>query len=323
MDIRGRTFFIINPKAAQGRSGERWQKLCDSLKSQGLDFDVEMTTAPESAIHQVRDALDKGYRRIVAVGGDGLANEALNGFIDPETDRPYYADAEFVVCPSGTGRDFARNIYENADSFADLADNLNNGRVRLIDIGRVDFFDAKGNEMHRYYLNSADAGLGANTCYEVEKGFAKRLWGKISFAFAAITAIFEFQYQPVHLEIDGEVRDGEFLTVFASNGRFGGGSMLITPRASLNDGLLDILIVDKMKKLRIFRFFLSVYKGKHIELPEVEYIQAKEIKISGSKLWFETDGELPGLTPAVFRVIPGVLRLRVPAELPSNAALDK
>ena len=97
-ELRERVYFIINPNAAQGRSGEKWKRLCSRFEKQGLKFDVEKTTGKDSASAQVQEALHKGYRRIVAVGGDGLANEVLNGFIDPNTDRPYYGDAEFLFC---------------------------------------------------------------------------------------------------------------------------------------------------------------------------------------------------------------------------------
>ena len=312
-----RTFFLVNPQAAQGRSAHWWARMMEKLRALDMDFIVEQTSGPYSAPDQVRAALAAGFRRIVAVGGDGMANEALQGFLDAEG-RPLYADAEMAFWPSGTGRDFSRTIYTDTSDGA-FVDLLLHGQTMRVDIGRLLYTDAAGQQKSRYFLNSCDAGLGADTCYAVEKGFAKRLWGKLAFVFGALTAIWRFRYQPLCLEFDGEVLEEPFLMIFANNGRCAGGGMLVTPMASICDGRLDMLAVRKMSKVKILRFFSSVYSGKHIQLPECVYRKVKTLKISKTTLLVETDGELPGQTPVEVSVLPAAL----PLLLPQKPGLDK
>ena len=312
-----RTFFLVNPQAAQGRSAHWWARMMEKLRELNMDFIIEQTSGPYSAPDQVRAALAAGFRRIVAVGGDGMANEALQGFLDADG-RPLYADAELAFWPSGTGRDFSRTIYSDTsdEAFVEL---LLHGQVMQVDVGRLLYDDALGQRKSRYFLNSFDAGLGADTCYEVEKGFAKRLWGKLAFVFGALHTLWHFRYQPLRLEFDDEVLEESFLMIFANNGRFAGGGMLLTPTASLCDGCLDMLAVRKISKPKVLRFFSSVYSGKHIQLPECVYRKLKTLKISKTKLLVETDGELPGQTPVEVSVLPAAL----PLLLPQKPGLDK
>ncbi len=304
----GRLFFIINPMAANGKAGKWWQKTSADLKAKGLSFKEAFTKGANQAQGQVKAAILEGSRLIIAVGGDGLVNEVLNGVLD-EKGNLLAPDLIFGFWPVGTGCDFARSIFKSRKD-EDLYGLLINGIVKRVDIGLVNCTLGK-KRVKRFFLNSSDAGLGAYTCHFVNSA-TKFAGGRLSFMWAALKGVVSYKYQDIEVEYENNLRQGKFLMIFCNNSRYAGGGMKITPRAILDDCFFDLLIVRKMPKLKILFYFFSIYKGRHINLKEATYIKAKNVKIKGAPLYVETDGETPGKTPAEFSLLPKALPLLLP-----------
>lgn len=309
-------FFIVNPRAAEGKTGRRWQGMKARLQTQGLHFKAALTQGPNAAPRQVQAAIEGGSRIIIAIGGDGLVNEALNGMVDEEG-RLRHPDLVLGFWPAGTGCDFARSVYGKGYQ-GDLYTLLTEGVVKKIDIGRLDYTLNQG-KGSRFFINSSDGGLGADTCYFVN-GSTKALGGLPAYLWGALKAILRFRYQPLCLEYDGRQEKGRYLMIFCNNGRYGGGGMDITPLARLDDGLLDLLIVREMSKIKILASLRRIYTGSHLKLKEISYVQAKEISLRGASLFVETDGEIPGKTPARFSILPQALPLLLPASALKSGA---
>jgi YegS/Rv2252/BmrU family lipid kinase len=310
-------FFIVNRFSGGGRAKSWWCSALPELKRQGWDFFWQYSEGGAATSAQVRRAvLEDRATAVLAVGGDGHMHDTLNGLI--EEDRLLRADVALGIYPAGSGCDFARMVYTGREDtgLGGLLDLLQNGQLTPIDVGRADFFASNGEARRAYFINGGDIGLGAETARRVNarSGALKRLLknGQLAFFLAAMQALLSYGYMPIRVEADGEQLDGRYLIAAAGNGRFMGGNMRLFPRAMLDDGLLELLLVRQMPKTRVLRLFAKVYDGTVLEVAEVCYRQARAISLNPAKpLALELDGELPGFTPLSLRVLPGILPLLV------------
>ncbi|MCL2678104.1 MAG: diacylglycerol kinase family lipid kinase [Clostridiales bacterium] len=301
-------FFIVNPAAGNGRGEREWRRLLPLLRRENWDFSWAFTEEPGSAPRQIRAALDGGRDLIVAVGGDGTAHQTLNALL--QENGLYKEGSALAVWPVGSGCDFARMLYKSKRR-GDLLNLLQNGRIENIDIARC-VYTSPGGPQETYYLNSADAGLGADTCRRLNER-NRKLFPKLAYFSSAIRSLLAYKYVPAAVESDAEVFRGEFLLAAVCNGRYFGGGMMPAPTASLNDGLLNLLLVRKMSKLKVLRVLPRIYRGKHLEVAGVEYLKVKEVKISAeAAISLETDGETAGYSDVYMRVLPGALPLLLP-----------
>ncbi|MBO7667295.1 MAG: diacylglycerol kinase family lipid kinase [Firmicutes bacterium] len=310
-----RIFFLINPKAGGGTAGAWWEDQRRLLEQSGIDFFYEFTTDPASAAGQIRRAvLDEGAAALMIVGGDGSLYDAVNGII--ENGQLIRPGLIFGVCPVGSGCDFARYIY--GGRIPSLTDLIRRGRVGYIDVGCCEYAGTSGVREQRYFVNSFDMGAGADTCAQVNAGNGriKRVTrnGKLSFLLTALKVLLSFNYTRTVIEADGQVYDGEYIIAGAANGRFIGGGMMMFPEALLDDGKLDLLLVERRGKLKILRAFPLIYSGRHLSQPGITYVKASGINIKTDRpIHIELDGEVPGHTDVSLSVIRGVLPLLLPA----------
>ena len=301
------TLVVVNPASAGGRTMRRWPGSAGLLRALGVDFEVHFTTGPGDATVAVRDALRRGVRRIVSVGGDGTLNEVVNGFFG-ERGEPLGGDAELGVIPSGSGGDFRRTAFIPA-AHAESAQVLAAGAVRRVDAGRIDF-DAGP---PRHFLNIADCGIGGEVVARVNRSRYKGggLRGSAVFFWESTAALLSFRGGDVHVEIDGEAIDRAVQSVVVANGRYFGGGMRIAPDAELDDGLFDVVIIDAMSRLRSITSMPSLYRGSHVRRPGVEVRRGRVVRIEhrGRPLLFDVEGEQVGATPATITCLPGAIAL--------------
>ena len=304
-----KTFFLVNPIAGARKSREKWESLLPLLTKEYGEFAWEYTENAGSAAMQTRRALDNGFNLIMAVGGDGTAHEVLNGFLKDGV--PYAKGAVLGVWHLGTGGDFARMLYRERSPEA-LLSTLKQGIVSYTDVGFCECADDKGGPVSCYYLNSFDIGIGADTAYEVNSG-SKKMGGKLTFMLTAVKCLFKYKY--VHMDISAKTQSmsGYYSMVSAGNGCYAGGGMQLTPHASLEDGLLDLMLVNKSSRLKLLSLIPSVYKGGHIKSKLVQTMQVAGFDIRTKKpLTIECDGETVGYTDARVRILPKVLLLLKP-----------
>lgn len=302
MDNSNKTLCVVNPASANGRTKKTWRGLKSFLRGQGLEFDVRYTAKPKDATNITREALQNGYRRIIAVGGDGTLNEVVNGFYD--NGEKIREDSVFSLIPMGTGGDFARMFPLSAKPQRVL-ELLTQGEEMEIDVVKGTFTGWNGEKETRYYINVADVGLGSETVYHVNNN-TKILRGFLSFLIFAVYSILTYKNKYLTVKVDNkEVFTGKSSMVVASNGSYFGGGMKIAPQAKLNDGLLDITIVKDFSKIEILRNLPGIYSGKHTNHPGLIILNGKKVEIiSEEKLYVEFDGESPGMGNLEFEILP-------------------
>ncbi|MEJ7617648.1 MAG: YegS/Rv2252/BmrU family lipid kinase, partial [Pyrinomonadaceae bacterium] len=260
-----------------------------------------------------------GRELIVACGGDGTINEVAGGILESGT------DAELGILPSGTGGDFRRSLAIPARA-ADAARALRKSRVVQIDIGKVTCRGARsGVDESRFFINVASCGIAGEVVKHVKREPSRwipaqrssLLGGKATFALAALQATLSYKNVEIMIGLD-EHRE-RALTVAnlsVANARFIGGGMKIAPQAQLDDGLFEVIAVGDISSLAMMAHAPRLYRGTHLGLRQVSHARAASLAVRSAnpseRIAIEVDGELAGLLPARFEIVPRALRVRVP-----------
>ena len=289
-------FLIVNLIAGHGRCKDLFPKVKTELDRRGIEYELHYTNEPQEAIDVAKWGIDEGFKRIVAMGGDGTVNEVVNGMLG--------RDAVLAVIPAGSGNDFVRMLGIPADPL-DAIDLLTGGRERTIDLGRI--------ADDRCFVNGVGIGIDAQVARDVLQ--MERLRGAAAYVSAAVKEVFRFKAFPVTIESVDWRLDVGCLSIGVANGKYAGGGFKLAPKADVVDGLIDVSAIEDYSKVeRLVRLPL-VRAGKHLRWRKVHYRQLSEATIaSPSKLIAHIDGEsyrLPS-DPFGVRVLPNALRVLVP-----------
>ena len=263
--------FIINPTAGKSDSRQRIYDMAETLrKNHGLDVQCILTRKQGHATELARQLCESGEElRFYACGGDGTINEVANGIYG-------YDNAAMTCIPVGTGNDFLKNFGADAAKFSD-AENLWDGPQFPIDV-----IDVGG----RIALTLACSGLDARIGRDVHK-YSERpmLDGKSSYIVSLIVN-FLFKDIASHwtVELDGEAVEGDYAVVSVCNGRYYGGGFMPIPEARMDDGIMNVMIVDRVTRAQFLRFVGPYSKGDyhkakgfaHVSTPKVIRIYSEQ-----------------------------------------------
>ena len=289
-------FLIVNLIAGQGRCKALFPRVKAELDRRGIEYELHYTNEPQEATDVAKWGIDAGFRRIVAMGGDGTVNEVVNGLLG--------RDAVLAVIPAGTGNDFIRMLGIPADPFAALS-TVTGGRERTMDLGRV--------ADDRCFVNGMGIGIDAQVARDVLQ--MKRLRGAAAYVSAAVKEIFRFKAFPAMIESADWRLDVPCLSLGVANGKYAGGGFKLAPEADIIDGMIDVSAIEDYSKLERLVRLPKVRAGKHLQWRKVHYRQLTEVTIaSPSKLIAHIDGEPYRLPSDSFgvRALPDALRVLVP-----------
>jgi len=293
---------VINPAAGGGRSRKLVPETLDRLRAGGIRFDVIETTAPGQGAHLARDAYGRGYRKFIAVGGDGTSYEIVNGlFPRRESDEP----ATLAFLPLGTGNSFLREFSDRGVEHAIEA--LLAGRSQPCDVLRLRH--AAG-VLH--YINLLSMGFAADVATLRARRFSG--WGELGYQSSIFISLARFRRRPFPLRVDGEGeidrRPCLFLTF--NNSKFTGGTMMIAPKAEVNDGLIEYVRWGPIGRLGLIRNLPTLYDGTHIHHPLAERREAKRIDFHlDAPVDVMVDGEVLTLQCQTLDVLPSALKVVV------------
>ena len=277
---------ILNPAARSERAKSAWKRI------QGLPNCVMRTTsAPGDARAEAKRAVDEGFRKVVAAGGDGTVNEVVNGIAG--------SDVAFGILPVGTMNVFAAELGLPGDLDEAWAV-IRGGRTRKVDLLRAN---------SQYFVQLAGVGLDAQVVQATSLNFKKN-FGPLSYVISAAQIAAKTPPRLV-VESDGIIREGSFVLI--GNGRYYGGPVAFFKDARIDDGKLDVLIFKNLGYLDIARYLGTILMGKHTQLQDVEYFQTKKATVrSEDDVPVEVDGEVVTNLPVTFRISSRKLRVIVP-----------
>jgi diacylglycerol kinase (ATP) len=308
-------FVVVNPRSGAGRTGREWPAIQRALREAYPNMSVGMTAGRGDATMMVRHALDEGQMEIVAVGGDGTINEAVNGFFD--AGGPVAPDAVFGYVTSGTGGDF-RKSFSVAPGYAAAIARLKAAPVRPIDIGRLSCLSAQGAPVVRYFANIGSFGMSGVIVDSVNRArVAKLFGGQFAFAFHSALGMLSYRDRTIRIRVDGEYDEiATISTVAVANGQYFGGGMRVAPNASVDDGMFDVVIMGGTSKSKALADMKLIYTGEHLNNPAVRVVRGAKVmalpvaETRGRPVLIEVDGESAGQLPATFEILPRALNLR-------------
>lgn len=309
-----RTFFVVNPRSANGATGRAWYKMARQISQALGEVDHAFTERPMHAAELTRRALAAGFETIVAVGGDGTVHEVLNGFFpEPDAagagDKPLSATAALAVLPRGTGGDFRRSLGLDLELGSALA-MVKAGRTKPCDVGRARFRKDDGKDGWRYFLNEGSFGLSGATVHVVNHT-SKLLGPKLTFFLGSIRALIGYKDCKVRVALDGGPSEELTITcVTAANGRYFGGGMMVAPEAKLDDGKLSVTIWTGFGLGAFMKHQSKLYDGSHVKLAGTRVAVAKRLSAESDELVrVDLDGEQPGTLPCEYDILPGAIQL--------------
>ena len=292
---------IVNPVAGGGRCRKLVGPALDRLRAGGIDLKVVETSAPGRATVLVREAYAQGYRRFIAVGGDGTSYEVVNGLFPWQRTEP----PTLAFLPLGTGNSFLRDFSDRGVDFAIEA--LRARRSSPCDVLRLTH---QGGVLH--YINLLSMGFSADVATLRARRFSG--WGELGYQSSIFISLARFRRRPFPLRIDGEQevdrRPCLFLTF--SNSKFTGGTMMIAPKAEINDGLIEFVRWGPIGRLGLIRNLPTLYDGTHINHPLAERQPAKRIDFElDAPVDVMVDGEVLTLHCQYLDVLPSALNVVV------------
>jgi YegS/Rv2252/BmrU family lipid kinase len=319
------TLIIINNAAAKARRA--WPIVREQLESAGVGFDFYETTQPGDATTRTREALRAGVNTIAVVGGDGTLSEAAQGFFEfskhlEQVPSAINSEAQLAILPAGTGDDFARSQMGRREPLARWIDILvshlrdpDKTNARVVDVlyGICDEYRTPF-----ICLNASTMGIGGETAARVaaQGNFLRRFSGEARFATAALAALAGWRERRVRVSVDdSEVIEGNMNLVGVANALYAGGGMMLSPQAKIDDGKLDVVTASGLSRANIVRELARIHKGGHVRNPKVRITQGEGVSIETfspeDAMPIEADGNVRGVTPVEFRVMPQALRFLV------------
>lgn len=271
---------IVNPAAGRRRR---------SLEDLTFEGGVLKTEYPGHATELAREAALR-HSLVIAAGGDGTVGEVATGLIG--------TDATLGILPLGTGNDFARMVGSTGEI-------LRTGVDASCDAIRWSCGARTG-----FSLNIAGCGFDAVVADRINRGF-RQLSGTTAYVVGVLDTLRTYRPAPIRLTVDGQSLETTVTLCAIANARYYGGGMKIAPDAQIDDGLLDVVLVEGVGRAEFLRAFPRVFKGTHLSHPKVRFLRGRRVRLETEpSLPVMSDGELIGTSPAEFEIVPSALRVR-------------
>jgi diacylglycerol kinase (ATP) len=289
---------FVNPTAGRGRGARAALPAASALRAAGFSVETVQGEDPVDALARAREAVASGTGALVAVGGDGMANLALQAVAGTRTPLGLVA--------AGTGNDFARAlglpVGDPAASGRLIADALKADRLRDVDLGRVN-----GTWFGTVLASGFDSRVN-------DRGNRMRLpVGRFKYDVAMLAELAAFRPFPYRITMDdGATREIEATLVAVGNGSSYGGGMRICPGADLGDGLFDITVVGDCTRTTLLKIFPRVYRGTHVDHHVVSVHRAARVELLAEGVTGYADGEPLGPLPLIAECVPAAVRVALP-----------
>ena len=295
---------IVNLTAGGGKPHKHLNTVLKYLKENGLNFKMCTTSHQGEAVELAQKAADNGAELIVSVGGDGTVNEIVNGIIKSKNDPP------LGIIPLGWANDFIKSTNIPSD-IIEACKILIKGKIKKIDVGVIND--------QIYFANLCGIGFDAEVAHlanQIKNTHPNwNTLGAFIYVFATVKKLLSpFSYHNVKIKFDGKEIHSKILFIAIGNGKFYGGRFKITPEAILDDGLLEICLVEEMGRFKYLSIIPKAFKGTHSSVKGINFYRAKEVLIQSSEpILAQVSGEvIEGQKEFSITLLPKSLKLIVP-----------
>jgi diacylglycerol kinase (ATP) len=290
---------LTNPLSGHGNAPHAAERAVARFQRQGLDVCAIVGTDADHARRLVREALDARTDALVVVGGDGVISLALQELAQ--------AEVPLGIVPAGTGNDHAREFGLPTHDPEAAADVIVGGRIETIDLGRIT--DRSG--AIKWFGTVMATGFDSL----VSDRTNRMRWphGRMRYNVAMVAELSKLRLLPFRLAFDDgpEITTDLTLAAFGNTRSYGGG-MLICPGADHSDGLLDITMAHSASRTKLIRLFPTVFKGTHVNLPEITTRRAATVHVDCPGINAYADGDFAAALPVTVSAVPRALKVLVP-----------
>ena len=310
------TLVIINPYSGKGCAPTVFKKIEKRLFDAFGELFIAVTHGPNELAEHLDRAAKADVNRLITLGGDGTNHFVLNALAE----RPQM-NVAFGSIPLGTGHDWSRSLGMPEDPVK-AVDWLAQALPVPCDLGKVEYLNiqAGGKPSTHIFLNIGSAGVSGEVDQRVNRA---RRRSSLSFLGATIATLTKYRPQHVRALCGGrEFYSGSCALVVVANGQYFGHGMWIAPKALMNDGMFDVVLVEGISRPRILLAFRQVYRGTHLARKDVRYTRAASVRISSEDgpLKLDFDGEGAIGQDLHFSVMPRAVNVLLN---PSTAAITR
>ncbi|KUF33491.1 diacylglycerol kinase [Lysinibacillus sp. F5] len=292
-----RARIIYNPTSGREVFKKHLPEVLEKLEVAGYETSCHATTCEGDATLAAKNAVERGFDIIIAVGGDGTLNEVVSG-VSPFENRP-----KVGLIPMGTTNDFARAVHipRNIDEAVDI---IIQGDTLPVDVGLLNG--------ERYFINIAAGGRITELTYEVPSKM-KTMLGQLAYYVKAVEMIPSIKASHMRIEYDGEVFDGDAMMFLCGLTNSVGGFEKLAPDASINDGYFTVIVLKKVSLPEFIQLAAMALRGEHLNDDRVIYKKASVVKVTTeNEVHLNLDGEYGGDAPAKFENLKRHIEIFVP-----------
>lgn len=310
MEYSKRWFAIVNPVAGQGKGLLDWPIISALLHEAGIEFDALFTQRKFHATELSVYAINKGYRKIIVVGGDGTIHEIVHGLFLQKV--AVSSDILLSVIAVGTGNDWIR-MFGIPRTYPEAVRSIVDEFSFLQDVGRVTYHETRVPQL-RYLANVGGVAYDAEVCSGFNELHQKGYKGKWMYVWNVFKQAIKYKCKPSVIEADGvKIFEGKLFTATVGINKYTAGGLSQTPLAVPDDGLFDLTVIPKMNRFMMFiRHYHRIYNDSIYSIPKVQHHRAKHIIIkSNPPIRLELDGEILGDSGFDFQIIERGIRVVV------------
>lgn len=291
-----RITLIVNPVAGRRRGLRAAAQALPVLSGAGFEVDVHHTTGPGDAERLAREAAADRPDAVVVCGGDGSLSQAVRGLLD--------TGVPVGLIPAGTGNDFARAVGISREPRLAAAQ-LVGGRPAPVDLLETECGGVVA-------LNVMGVGFDARVCERINRR-RRIVSGKLAYLPAVARELIAYRPIEVRLRVDDRHWEGRILLLAVANAKSYGAGMMISPLSRIDDGLLDVVVVQALSRVEFIRSFPRVFRGTHLDHPAVLALRGREVEVlTEEPCPVLSDGDLMTVTPLRVHVLPGRSLLWLP-----------
>ncbi len=299
--------FILNPVSSCGKSLKFWKSFEPLLHKHQINFIYKQTQKSGDAIALTQEAINEGYRKIIAIGGDGTLHQVANGILlQHDIDSK---EISMGLIPMGTGNDFG-NYWKLPKRSEQIITQLKKNSTILQDVIKVNF---TAENKTAFIISMGGCGFDSHVAVKAHNQKMKGHGGKLVYLRCLATSLFSYKAQKVTVKIDDEKLSGKIFSVAIGNNHSNGGGIKQCPAATMTDGKLNITVIGDISIPQILWNLKGLFTGGFTKHYKVKTFSGLKAALeSDDKNILEIDGEPYYNLPAEFEIIPACLKVITP-----------
>ena len=298
-------FVIINPVSGRNKGRKLWHKIKPLLTEGGISFDFALTEYMDHASEITNTAIGAGFTNFLIIGGDGTANDVVNGICNSKLDLNLFTVA---MLSAGTGNDWGRTIGK-CKLLQTLVKSLQQKETFSHDVG-ICSYQKNNTQQTRYFINIVGLGFEGHVAKRLFEEKSIFRGTKLQYQIAILRSLLIYKHTQMKITVDGISSQITTLSIAAGIGKYNGGGLKQLPESKFDDGLLDMTVIGNMSKFKMVISLPKLQSGIHTRMKKVKTFRGKEIIIeSAPNVFIDADGEYLGTTPITITLASNKLQI--------------